>query len=74
MIGKLLRRLTGGDGELDSRALQVEVERLRAQNESMKKAMRHCVTCEYRLEVVSNRQAEGRTADGGPGNGEPAPR
>jgi predicted RNase H-like nuclease (RuvC/YqgF family) len=28
-----------------------ELEKLRAQNESMREGMRRCVTCEYRIEV-----------------------
>jgi len=33
-------------------ALRSEVETLRAQNERMKTAMRRCITCDFRLEVV----------------------
>jgi len=36
-------------------ALRSEVEALRAQNEKMKAAMRRCITCEFRLEVVGRR-------------------
>lgn len=35
--------------------LRSEVEALRAQNERMKTAMRRCITCEFRLEVVGRR-------------------
>lgn len=34
------------------RALRAELESLRAQNVRMRAAMRRCLTCEYRLEVV----------------------
>ena len=33
-------------------ALRAEVERLRAENERIRVAMRRCLTCDYRLEVV----------------------
>lgn len=36
-------------------ALRKEVDRLRAQNERLNRAMRRCITCEYRLEVVGRR-------------------
>ena len=45
--------------------LQAEIDRLREQNEKMKRAMRHCIDCEYRVEVVATRAAEGRSAAGG---------
>ena len=45
-------------------ALEGEIERLRHQNEGLKQAMRHCIDCEYRLEVVERRAREGRTASG----------
>ena len=32
--------------------LRAEVEKLRAQNDSMKQGMRRCVTCDYRLQVT----------------------
>ena len=32
------------------RQLRKELERLRAQNESMRQGMRRCVTCDYRLD------------------------
>jgi len=36
-------------------SLRDEVERLRAQNERLNSAMRRCIPCEYRLEVVGKR-------------------
>lgn len=54
----------GGNGE-DAASLRAEVERLRAQNDSLKSAMRHCIDCEYRLDVVGRRAESGLTADGG---------
>ena len=35
--------------------LQREIESLQAKNERMQAAMRRCVPCEYRLEVVTRR-------------------
>lgn len=43
------------DQERELRSLREEVEKLRAQNEKMRAAMRRCVTCEYRIEVVGRR-------------------
>lgn len=56
-----------GDGastERELASLRVEVERLRSQNDHMKRAMRQCIDCEYRIEVVADRAARGLTADG----------
>ena len=36
-------------------ALRSELAALRAQNERMKAAMRRCVSCEYRVQVVGRR-------------------
>jgi len=44
------RKLREHKRELDE--LRGEVEKLRIQNERMRAAMRRCLTCEYRLEVV----------------------
>jgi hypothetical protein len=49
----------------DPRALKAEIERLQSQNDKLKKAMRHCIDCEYRVEVTAARAGEGRTAGGG---------
>ena len=68
-----LARLAGRDGGNDPAALRAEIERLRAQNESMKEAMRHCIDCEYRLEVIGQRAELGRTASGRPGGEAPVP-
>jgi hypothetical protein len=35
-------------------ALRDEVQMLRAQNAKINKAMRRCITCDYRLKVVSS--------------------
>jgi cell division protein FtsB len=47
------RRLRAQAAEIS--ALRKQVERLEAQNQSMKDGMRRCLTCEYRLEVVGKR-------------------
>lgn len=68
MIRRLISRLggqAGGDeAARDLASLRAEVERLRAQNEHMKRAMRQCIDCEYRIEVMASRSARGLTADG----------
>ncbi len=33
--------------------LRTEVEQLREQNEKINRAMRRCLTCEYRLDAIS---------------------
>ena len=33
------------------RRLRTELEKLRAQNESMRQGMRRCTTCDYRLDI-----------------------
>ena len=66
VIRELAQRLTGRvDRTDDPRALRAEIERLQSQNEKLKKAMRHCIDCEYRVEVMAGRASEGRTAAGG---------
>lgn len=45
------RRLLRQDREL--RELRREVERLRERTEHMQRAMRRCLTCDYRLAAVS---------------------
>ncbi|MDJ0847803.1 MAG: hypothetical protein QNK04_05380 [Myxococcota bacterium] len=40
---------------LELRMLRAEVLALRTQNEKMRAAMRRCLTCEYRLEVLGRR-------------------
>ena len=62
LVGRLRLR---PDGTADPAMLQAEIDRLREQNEKMKRAMRHCIDCEYRVEVVATRAAEGRSAAGG---------
>jgi len=37
------------------RELRGELEKQRTQNERMRKAMRRCVTCEFRIEVEGRR-------------------
>ena len=49
--------------------LEAELERLRGQNEGLKQAMRHCIDCEYRIEVLARRAEEGRTASGSKSGG-----
>jgi len=64
VIRSFLRRLRGGADSDDPAALRAEVERLRSQNENMKRAMRQCIDCEYRIEVMESRAERGLTADG----------
>ena len=68
MIRKLAQRVSAtpapSDGD-DPAALRAEVERLRTQNEKLKRAMRHCIDCEDRVEVMATRAEEGRSAAGG---------
>jgi uncharacterized protein with PIN domain len=45
------RKLLRQDRELHE--LRREVERLRDRNEHMQRAMRRCLTCDYRLAAVS---------------------
>ena len=58
MIGRLAtfldreRRLFQQSRELAK--LRTEVEALRAQNDKINRAMRRCLTCEYRLEVIGS--------------------
>jgi hypothetical protein len=47
------RRLRQQAVEID--ALRKQVEQLRSQNQSMKEGMRRCLSCDYRLEVLSER-------------------
>jgi hypothetical protein len=52
-----LRELFAREGRMRAQSrelaeLRSEVETLRVQNERMKAAMRRCITCEFRLEVV----------------------
>ena len=66
----VIRSLVSGsrrrpDGTDDPASLRAEIERLRSQNEKMKRAMRHCIDCEYRVEVMATRADEGRAAAGG---------
>ena len=65
MIRDLVPRFARGD-ENDPRALQAEIDRLRAQNEKLRGAMRHCIDCEYRIEVLATRADQGLSAAGGP--------
>ena len=65
VIRDLVQRIAGRSDETDDpRALRAEIERLQAQNANMKRAMRHCIDCEYRVEVMATRAKEGRTARG----------
>ena len=43
------------DQQREIRELRGEVDKLRHQNERMRKAMRRCITCDYRLEVLGRR-------------------
>jgi len=51
------RRLRSQQREI--RSLREEVEKLQLQNTRMREGMRRCVTCDYRIEVVARREAEG---------------
>ncbi len=74
MIEGLRRRLgvrrahaAGGDpatGPESLEALRDEVRRLEQQNERLRTAMRQCIDCEYRIESIARRDAEGVNADG----------
>ena len=66
MIRELVQRVARRNDQADDpRALRAEIDRLRMQNDKLKQAMRHCIDCEYRVEVMATRAAAGRTADGG---------
>jgi len=45
--------------EREIRSLREEVQKLQDQNSRMREGMRRCVTCDYRIEVVARREAEG---------------
>ncbi len=51
------RRLRSQERQI--RGLQEEVQKLQEQNARMREGMRRCVTCDYRIEVVERREAEG---------------
>jgi uncharacterized protein with PIN domain len=51
------RRLRSQEREI--RGLREEVQKLQEQNARMREGMRRCVTCDYRIEVVARREAEG---------------
>jgi uncharacterized protein with PIN domain len=51
------RRLRSQEREI--RGLRAEVQKLQEQNARMREGMRRCVTCDYRIEVVARREAEG---------------
>lgn len=63
-MSRLGGRADGDEAARDLASLRAEVERLRGQNEHMKRAMRQCIDCEYRIEVMASRAARGLTADG----------
>ena len=73
MIGRV-RSWLRGSAAPDVHALQDEVERLRQQNEKLRQAMRHCIDCDYRVDVLARRAAEGEVAAGRPAEptGDPA--
>ena len=56
-----------GSGGESVESLRSEVRRLEEQNERLRRAMRHCIDCEYRIESIDRRNAEGANADGSPG-------
>ena len=64
VIRDAIRRLATPDSAESVASLRGEVDRLREQNEKLKKAMRHCTDCEYRIEVVTSRSEAGQTAAG----------
>jgi uncharacterized protein with PIN domain len=51
------RRLRAQQREI--RSLREEVQKLQVANARMREGMRRCVTCDYRIEVVARREAEG---------------
>jgi len=51
------RRLRSQKREISG--LREEVQKLQEQNARMREGMRRCVTCDYRIEVVARREAEG---------------
>ena len=51
------RRLRSQQREI--RGLREEIQQLEQQNARMREGMRRCVTCDYRIEVVARREAEG---------------
>ncbi|MCP4436517.1 MAG: hypothetical protein GY812_13610 [Actinomycetia bacterium] len=66
MIRDLLARVGGAGADAESvSALRAEIERLEAQNDKLRRAMRQCIDCEYRIEVIGRRTSEGLAADGG---------
>lgn len=66
VIRGLRHRLApSAESSVDTEALRAEVDRLRSQNEKMKQAMRHCIDCEYRVEVMAKRASDGQVAAGG---------
>ncbi len=51
------RRLLSQEREI--RGLREEIQKLQDQTARMREGMRRCVTCDYRIEVVARREAEG---------------
>jgi uncharacterized protein with PIN domain len=59
-LGEILdqqRRLRAQAREI--RGLREEIRKLEQQNIRMREGMRRCVSCDYRIEVVARREAEG---------------
>lgn len=52
------RRLLSQEREL--RDLREQLRKQQEQNARMREGMRRCTTCEYRIEVVARRDAEGQ--------------
>jgi hypothetical protein len=57
-----LRAIRANHAELAD--LRTEVDRLRVQNAKMKSAMRHCIDCDYRVEIMNQRVQSSENADG----------
>ena len=66
MIRSLRRWASGPSDSGDTvESLRAQVDELRAQNDKLRRAMRQCVDCEYRIEVLAQRSTDGQTAAGG---------
>lgn len=62
---RLLGQATAATSSGDAASLRVELDRLRAENERIRTAMRHCIDCEYRIETIQRRAEVNQTASGG---------
>ena len=55
LTGVLRRELVVHNQRREIAKLRAEVERLRLQNEKIERAMRRCLTCDYRLQVIAEK-------------------